>query len=114
MGKIAIPAGRNSHEKKVLKKRGANAIIDSFTFIYPRENDMAVPITQALTVAKYAISNTLKGKKRYPLVMMLEPLFQCNLACSGCGKIQYPREISAAECQRKRRGRRSKNAGRPW
>jgi len=76
-----------------LKKRGAGAIISGFTFIYPRENDMAVPITQALTVAKYAISNTLKGKKRYPLVMMLEPLFQCNLACSGCGKIQYPREI---------------------
>ena len=76
-----------------MKKRGAGAIISGFTFIYPRENDMAVPITQALTVAKYAISNTLKGKKRYPLVMMLEPLFQCNLACSGCGKIQYPREI---------------------
>ena len=56
---------------------------------------MAVPISQVITVAKYAISNTLKGKKRYPLVMMLEPLFQCNLACSGCGKIQYPKEILA-------------------
>ena len=54
---------------------------------------MAVPISQALTVAKYSISNTLKGKKRYPLVMMLEPLFQCNLACSGCGKIQEPPEV---------------------
>ena len=56
---------------------------------------MAVPISQVLTVAKYALSNTIKGKKRYPLVMMLEPLFQCNLACSGCGKIQFPKEILA-------------------
>ena len=56
---------------------------------------MAVPISQVITVAKYALSNTIKGKKRYPLVMMLEPLFQCNLACSGCGKIQFPKEILA-------------------
>ena len=54
---------------------------------------MAVPVSQVITVAKYALSNTLKGNKRYPLVMMLEPLFQCNLACSGCGKIQYPQEV---------------------
>ena len=54
---------------------------------------MAVPISQAFSVAKYAISNTLKGNRRYPLVMMLEPLFQCNLACSGCGKIQEPAEV---------------------
>ncbi|MDY6069409.1 MAG: adenosyl-hopene transferase HpnH [Opitutales bacterium] len=50
---------------------------------------MAVPVSQVLTVAKYAISNAIKGKKKYPLVMMIEPLFQCNLKCSGCGKIQY-------------------------
>ena len=54
---------------------------------------MAVPVSQVLSVAKYAISNTLKGNKKYPLVMMLEPLFQCNLACSGCGKIQEPPEV---------------------
>lgn len=54
---------------------------------------MAVPLSQVLTVAKYALGKTLKGEKRYPLVMMLEPLFQCNLACSGCGKIQYPKNI---------------------
>ena len=54
---------------------------------------MAVPVSQALTVAKYALSKTFKGQKRYPLVMMLEPLFQCNLACSGCGKIQYPKDV---------------------
>ena len=54
---------------------------------------MAVPLSQVLTVAKYALGKSLKGQKRYPLVMMLEPLFQCNLACSGCGKIQYPKHI---------------------
>lgn len=54
---------------------------------------MAVPVSQVATVAKYALSNTIKGRKRYPLVMMLEPLFQCNLACSGCGKIQYGKEV---------------------
>ncbi len=54
---------------------------------------MAVPVSQVIKVAKYAIGNTIKGNKRYPLVLMLEPLFQCNLACSGCGKIQYPKSI---------------------
>ncbi len=54
---------------------------------------MAVPISQMATVAKYALSKSIKGQKRYPLVMMLEPLFQCNLNCSGCGKIQFPQEV---------------------
>ncbi len=54
---------------------------------------MAVPVSQAWKVAKYAIGNSIKGNKRYPLVMMLEPLFQCNLACSGCGKIQHPKKV---------------------
>ncbi len=53
---------------------------------------MAVPISQVVKVAKYALGNSIKGKKRYPLVLMLEPLFQCNLQCSGCGKIQFPAE----------------------
>src|ERR1700744_5701118 len=52
-----------------------------------------VPISQAWTVASYVISQKLKGRKRYPLVLMLEPLFRCNLACAGCGKIQYPSHI---------------------
>lgn len=54
---------------------------------------MAVPISQAFTVAKYALGNSIKGKKKYPLVLMLEPLFQCNLNCLGCGKIQFPKDI---------------------
>jgi hopanoid biosynthesis associated radical SAM protein HpnH len=45
------------------------------------------------TVASYVLSRKLKGQKRYPLVLMLEPLFRCNLACAGCGKIQYPAHV---------------------
>jgi hopanoid biosynthesis associated radical SAM protein HpnH len=57
------------------------------------------------TVATYVIRQKLAGRKRYPLVLMLEPLFRCNLACAGCGKIQYPahvlkRELTPEECFR--------------
>jgi len=54
---------------------------------------MPVPISQAWTVASYVIGQKLRGNKRYPLVLMLEPLFRCNLSCAGCGKIQYPDHI---------------------
>lgn len=52
-----------------------------------------VPIRQQFKVASYIIGKKLCGEKRYPLVLMLEPLFQCNLACAGCGKIAYPQDI---------------------
>ena len=54
---------------------------------------MAVPLIQQYQVAKYILGRKLRGEQRYPLVLMLEPLFQCNLACAGCGKIDYPDEI---------------------
>ena len=54
---------------------------------------MSVPISQAWTVATYVLRQRLRGVQRYPLVLMLEPLFRCNLACAGCGKIQFPAEI---------------------
>src|SRR5437870_6029211 len=54
---------------------------------------MAVPVSQMFTVATYVLTQKLKGVKRYPLVLMLEPLFRCNLACAGCGKIQYPDHV---------------------
>ncbi len=54
---------------------------------------MSVPVSQMYTVASYVIRQKLAGRKRYPLVLMLEPLFRCNLACAGCGKIQYPAQI---------------------
>jgi hopanoid biosynthesis associated radical SAM protein HpnH len=45
------------------------------------------------TVASYVLRQKMAGRERYPLVLMLEPLFRCNLACAGCGKIQYPAHI---------------------
>ena len=54
-------------------------------------------------VGSYIMRQRLKGRKRYPLVLMLEPLFRCNLACVGCGKIDYPdailnKRLSVQEC----------------
>jgi len=54
---------------------------------------MGVPLRQQISVGKYLLKQKLKGVQRYPLVLMLEPLFRCNLACAGCGKIDYPDEI---------------------
>ena len=54
---------------------------------------MGVPLRQQLKVGSYLIKQKLKGVKKYPLVLMLEPLFRCNLACAGCGKIDYPDDI---------------------
>lgn len=54
---------------------------------------MGVPIRQQIAVGKYILEQKLRRNKRYPLVLMLEPLFRCNLACAGCGKIDYPDDI---------------------
>ena len=54
---------------------------------------MSIPLLQMYRVGRYVIERRLRGEKRYPLVLMLEPLFQCNLACAGCGKIDYPKEV---------------------
>ena len=54
---------------------------------------MAIPLLQKLMVGAYVVRQHLSGRKRYPLVLMLEPLFRCNLACAGCGKIDYPDKI---------------------
>ena len=64
---------------------------------------MAVPLRQQMRVGAYILRQILSGNRRYPLVLMLEPLFRCNLACPGCGKIDYPDEIlnkrlSVADC----------------
>src|SRR6201998_3401 len=58
---------------------------------------MPVPVSQMWTVATYVLKQKLQGRKRYPFVLMLEPLFRCNLACAGCGKIQYPAHILKTE-----------------
>src|SRR6202042_3140361 len=54
---------------------------------------MGLPVRQAAKIGAYVMKQQLTGKKKYPLVLMLEPLFRCNLACAGCGKIDYPDEI---------------------
>jgi hopanoid biosynthesis associated radical SAM protein HpnH len=62
-----------------------------------------IPLRQTIRVGAYVIGQHLKGVRRYPLVLMLEPLFRCNLACAGCGKIDYPdailnQRLSVDEC----------------
>ena len=64
---------------------------------------MAIPLHQTIRVGAYVIGQHLRGVRRYPLVLMLEPLFRCNLACAGCGKIDYPdailnQRLSVDEC----------------
>ena len=64
---------------------------------------MGIPLRQQVRVGAYVMKQRLLGNKRYPLVLMLEPLFRCNLACAGCGKIDYPkrildRRLSVQEC----------------
>jgi hopanoid biosynthesis associated radical SAM protein HpnH len=64
---------------------------------------MTVPFFKEMKIAAYIMRQRLAGRKRYPLVLMLEPLFRCNLACVGCGKIDYPdpilnQRLSVKEC----------------
>src|ERR1041385_868405 len=64
---------------------------------------MAVPFLKEIRIGSYIIKQKLAGRRRYPLVLMLEPLFRCNLACAGCGKIDYPdailnQRLSVGEC----------------
>lgn len=64
---------------------------------------MGVPLSQMWTIATYMLRQRRQGKTKYPLVLMLEPLFRCNLKCNGCGKTQYPthileRQLSLAQC----------------
>jgi hopanoid biosynthesis associated radical SAM protein HpnH len=64
---------------------------------------MVLPFFKERRIGAYLLTQKLKGRKRYPLVLMLEPLFRCNLACAGCGKIDYPdpilnRRLSVQEC----------------
>src|SRR5437867_10983570 len=66
---------------------------------------MAIPVAQMMTVARYVLKQRLARRDRYPLVLMLEPLFRCNLSCTGCGKIQYPaallkKDLSVEDCIR--------------
>lgn len=64
---------------------------------------MGIPIRQQLSIGAYVLRQRLRGVERYPLVLMLEPLLRCNLACAGCGKIDHPphilnKRLSVAAC----------------
>ena len=64
---------------------------------------MGISLLQTVKVGSYVVKQHLMRNKRYPLVLMLEPLFRCNLACNGCGKIDYPdpilnQRLSVEEC----------------
>ncbi len=64
---------------------------------------MQLPFLKEMRIGAYILKQKLAGRKRYPLVLMLEPLFRCNLACVGCGKIDYPdailnRRLTVKEC----------------
>lgn len=54
---------------------------------------MSVPLRQSIRLATYLLRQRLARREKFPLLVELEPLFACNLACGGCGKIQYPAEI---------------------
>src|ERR671935_1242619 len=54
---------------------------------------MAVPLRQTVRVGSYLVRQKLAGREKFPLLVELEPLFQCNLACAGCGKIQHPEHV---------------------
>jgi hopanoid biosynthesis associated radical SAM protein HpnH len=54
---------------------------------------MGIPVLQMIEIGAYVARQRLAGRNRFPLVLMLEPLFRCNLACAGCGKIDYPDKI---------------------
>ena len=74
---------------------------------------MAVPFLKEMRIGAYLLKQKLAGRKRYPLVLMLEPLFRCNLACFGCGKIDYPDAILNKRLSVQgvpRRGRRVRRA----
>jgi hopanoid biosynthesis associated radical SAM protein HpnH len=74
---------------------------------------LAIPISQIWTVASYVLRQRQAGRTRYPLVLMQEPLFGCNLACAGCGKIQYPARILKAELTPEERLRAIEECGAP-
>ena len=64
---------------------------------------MQIPFFKEMKIGVYLLKQRLAGRERYPLVLMLEPLFRCNLACVGCGKIDYPdpilnQRLSVKEC----------------
>ncbi len=53
---------------------------------------MRFPISLSVDLTRYLMKKRLQGEEKFPLVLMLEPTHQCNLACTGCGRIQEYRD----------------------
>ena len=64
---------------------------------------MAVPLRQNITIGSYVLKQKLRGREKFPLLVELEPLYACNLACAGCGKIQHPATRCGGACRWNRR-----------
>jgi hopanoid biosynthesis associated radical SAM protein HpnH len=54
---------------------------------------MGIPVRQSARIGSYLLRQRLAGREKFPLLVELEPLFQCNLECAGCGKIQHPEHV---------------------
>src|SRR5438270_13183789 len=54
---------------------------------------MGMPVRQSVRIGSYILGNKLRRREKFPLLVELEPLFACNLACAGCGKIQHPASV---------------------
>src|SRR5439155_9114637 len=90
LGKSGIPTSR----RIAARAAGAEARALSGRFHYQANAAIvSIPLLQKARIGAYIVRQQLAGRRRYPLVLMLEPLFRCNLACAGCGKIDYPDEI---------------------
>ena len=75
---------------------------------------MGVPLRQSLAVGWYLFRQRLQGRDKFPLIVELEPLYACNLACEGCGKIQHPTETLRRRMPVEQAWRPSRKAARRW
>src|ERR1700690_719118 len=94
---------RPSNRHHVFRNVARRATVRTKTKRIRERRIMTVPYFQEISIAAYLFKQRIMGRKRYPLVLMLEPLFRCNLACIGCGKIDYPdpilnQRLSVKEC----------------
>jgi hypothetical protein len=98
-GGVPPLGGQNDEHRISVAGKGVPARLVYFH----RAGPMNIPFFKEMRIGAYVLKQKLLGRKRYPLVLMLEPLFRCNLACVGCGKIDYPdpilnRRLSVEEC----------------
>ena len=52
-----------------------------------------MPLRQTVRLGTYLMKQKLRRNEKFALLVELEPLFACNLKCSGCGKIAQPASL---------------------